>query len=149
MLTARVFTWVVDKSGWFVIADAVAHLGWPIRSHESATSVLFASPAVFVDVLREGLGLVGPWYLSDIPISVLDIRYSTREDLSLIRQKCDEISINRPSNAKDVFRLVLRDLKTLAEQSLLLAYAEGLRSEAQGWAARLQSLECQVAVHAV
>lgn len=55
--------------------------------------------------------------------------------------------INRLSNARNVFLLALRGLKTLDEQSQPLYYIERLWSEARELAFCVQSLERQVAVH--
>lgn len=104
MLAGRIVTWgIYDLYRW-VIADAVAHLRLPPRSYKAAPSVPSVLLDVFLDVLGEDLDSECKWDLLDILLSgVIDIRCSLRGDFLLIKEKCYELSISRPSNAGDVF----------------------------------------------
>lgn len=105
-ITALVATWVVDKSHWCIIADAVAHLELPSKSDEVASSGPSSLSGAVLDVLGMDLNVEDDWDLPNIShYGVIDIFSSLREGFSLIHKKCDEISIKRPFNARDVFRL--------------------------------------------
>lgn len=148
MLAARVAAWVVDESDWCAIVNAVPGLGSPPRSDDASPSVTLASPGVFVGILGEGLDAEVDWDLSDILLSgFITICSSLQGDISLIQEKCDEVSLNHLSNAGDVLQLGLGGFKTLAEQRKLLSFVDMSHTKAQESAPRTQPLECQVPVH--
>lgn len=63
------------------------------------------------DVLHVDLDADGGWDLSYIPTSgVINVCSSLQSDFLLIQEKCNRLLINPPSNAGDVFELVLRGL---------------------------------------
>lgn len=78
---------------------------------------------------------------------VLDVCFRIQGDYSIIYEKGKEFSTDHPSNALDVFRLALHSLNTLDEQHPLLLCVDGLQADGREAEVRMQSLECQVAVH--
>lgn len=55
ILAARVVTWLIAETDQFVIADAVAHMGFPSRSNDAASSVPPTFSDAAVDSLREDM----------------------------------------------------------------------------------------------
>lgn len=89
-----------------------------------------ASPGVVVNVLDVDLKAEGDRDLSAIPPSSdTDIHSSLWADFSLIQEKCDEVSIDRQSNPRDIFWLPLRGVNTLDGQRLLIYYVEWLLTD--------------------
>lgn len=118
----HVGTWFIYESDQWVIADRIAHLGSTLRSDEAAPCMPSASPGVLPDLMGENLDIEGGLELSDIPASgVIDICSILRGDLLLIQEKGGDFSLDRPSNAGDIFQLALCGLETLAEQLQLLS----------------------------
>lgn len=104
MLPAGFVSWVFDESGQRIIAEDVARWGYLLRSNKAAPSVATASPSVVVHVLGLNLDTEGDWNLSNVSLSgVSPIRSSLLADFSLIQEKFNEFSINRPLDVGDVF----------------------------------------------
>lgn len=83
--------------------------------------MLPASTSVAFNVLGENLNAENDSYLYVIPASgIINVSSSPPKYFSLIQEKCDEFSIDRPSNAENVFRLALRSVNIIGEQCKLL-----------------------------
>lgn len=117
----HVVTWVADESDRWVITDAAAPLGLPLRSNGGTPSLPATSPGIFVDLQGADLDSKGDWDLSDIPASgIIDVPSSLRRDFSLIQERYDEFSTTRSSMTRSIFRFVLCDLKSWRSSSRLL-----------------------------
>lgn len=110
---------------------------------------------VEVDALRnrrvlQSIFLVWTWNLKEIgicrtvcPLGAFDVRSSLRADLSLNQEKYGKYYIGFPSDATDLFKLVLQGLSTLGKQHYLLSLVDSLRSERQTSVAHVRLLERQ------